>query len=238
MFVKSLVVTRSLAILLQLTGSNNKMALNVLSILSDIVIRDHDAVTQFRMAGSVLYLLRVLLQRRERNLRVVASEIMCKMTADAVHGVQMSEYLCTFLTPKFASKFEQKADKFLEFFDSDHESDHKKWDESTRDQLSFFCEKHVKVLDRSADSWNGTIERFDVALLVEVYPEPVVVEQEPEPVAAAETNDTAETEPPPDESSNMPPLAKKQSFHPENIPLPLSARSEDDTASAGFDTSF
>lgn len=244
MFVKSLLAANSLAGLLQLTGSNTKLTLSVLAIIGDIVIRDHDAVMQFRMAGGVLYLLRTLLQRRERSLRVAAAEIMCKLTADSTHGVQMSEYLCTFLTPKFASKFEQRADKFLEFFDSDHESDWKKWNENTRDTLSLFCERHVKLLDRSAENWNGSAERFNTALLVEVYPEPIKepepepepeTQQEPQPEATfnvqpVTNNDNFNISSTDEEPNQPPPLFRLPSFHPENVPLPQ----EDEQ----FDSSF
>ena len=124
---------------------------------------------QFKLAGGLVYVLKLILKKENNLLREKSAELLSKITLNSKYGSQMKEYICQFLTPKFSSKFESRPDKFIEFFDGNHETTGKykrKWSSEIRDELLLFLEEKIKEFE--AEKWNGS-ERLSIDSLSHIF---------------------------------------------------------------------
>eukprot|EP00761_Pharyngomonas_kirbyi_P004685 gb/GECH01004690.1/.p1 GENE.gb/GECH01004690.1/~~gb/GECH01004690.1/.p1 ORF type:complete len:1716 (+),score=351.91 gb/GECH01004690.1/:1-5148(+) len=155
-FVKHLSDEQMLAHIVRgiyLLPNNQKM----LSSISNIVTLNHHVIVPLKRVGTLIYLLNVIINSRERKIREASAEILNKMVKNAPDN-RIAEDLCDILTQRFSSCFEKKSDKFIDFFDSDHETEKRVWNGEIREKLGSLLQQQTEWISESTAISNMTKE--------------------------------------------------------------------------------
>uniref|UniRef100_A0A7S0CRK4 DnaJ homologue subfamily C GRV2/DNAJC13 N-terminal domain-containing protein n=1 Tax=Amorphochlora amoebiformis TaxID=1561963 RepID=A0A7S0CRK4_9EUKA len=152
---------------------NEKVKLNVLKLLSELVRRSSPVVKQIiELGGHAILVLICMgqLKRSTKNVQTQACKLIGAMVNDGNEGIAASDEFCNILTQSFKNKFMQTDTVLLAHFHEDHEYKGRVWNRSNRNKVIDILQDQVQRMVREMPGWKLGQKLFDDEKLYEVWP--------------------------------------------------------------------